>query len=235
MKYILLIIILLTACGDLREPVVEAPVEQPVNPMVQALINIRQDLMSNHLEPDMTDEEIVIALRTLIHNAVTLGAPSKVYDFTIPWERYTGSIRGDEPQSCGGQSYLYELCLAAMGIPARHVGLYNSTDAGYWSHATTEVYLNGEWFISDSTFNTGFISNTGDYLSWQEIRDGKEYGLTNTSLLWIWKIWEKAEITNHIIIYPYFTDIELVPKGWNGIVNGKNVIPTGPDMYSIIN
>jgi hypothetical protein len=234
MKYILLTLLLLTACGeDFVDPV---PVLMShLNP-VNDFELIRTDLLNNHLEGAESEEEIAIRLRGLIHNSVTVAKTDEVFDYTRFYERYINSIYGDEPHLCSGQAYLYMLTLKAMRIPSRYVGLFNATGADYWSHATTEVFLNDKWQISDATFNTVVITNTGDYLTWRDLHEGKEYALTNDSLLWVWEIWEKAGITNHLVIYPSFMNnlFQLVPDDWDGIVNGEPVIPEHADMYLLL-
>lgn len=229
---IITLLIAVVACGDEAIRFIKITRYSKTVETNNDLRHIRDDLLNHHLVDADTNEKIVIQVRNLIHNSITFGGYN-AHDWEDYWGRYIGAINGEEQHRCGGQSYLYMLALKAMGIQSRYVGIFNSINAGYESHATVEVFIDGNWWVSDPTFNTSVLSEAGDYLGWKDIRSSKSYNLTNEDHKTWWDNCMEKGYTNYMIIFS--TDakqVEIVPSSWDGILsNGVNLMPTKGNMY----
>lgn len=239
-KYILLLVVLLAACGDERALIEAFPEIQQDTKRFEDLAYIKDDL-SNHIGIYNGTLDLVSKIINAVHKNTTVRANPPEYDWYDFRGRYDGAFYNGEPHLCGGLAFLGSVALRAYDIPSRYVGLYNSVYPGYWSHATLEAYVPEHgWIIADPTFGSLAINNsTGMYMSWQDVREGEPVRLSDESHRSTWDIWAEAEITNYIIRYPATAEgieypTELIPEWWDGVVNGVNILPTGYDMYSII-
>lgn len=248
MKHLLIILFIafmLCECGDdlaLDDLVIVKPVQQVPDDSkrFEDLAYIKQDL-SNHIGIYNGPLDLVTKIINAVHENTVVRASPPEYDWFDFRGRYDGAFYHKEPHLCGGLAYLAMLCLRAYDIPSRYVGLYTSTEAGYWSHATLEVYLpEYGWIIAEPTFGSLVINNsTDEYMSWHDVRNGEPVRLSDESHRAGWDIWAGAGITNYMIIFPAIVEntiypLQLIPGWWDGRVIGIYLPPTGPTMYTII-
>lgn len=90
-------------------------------------------------------------------------------------------------QLCGGMSTAYAWALNTIGIPARTVQLaaddYLQGEEEGATHVTVEAYIDGEWRVSDPTFNAEFqCGDQEDLLDIKEMRECVAKGGTLTSV-----------------------------------------------------
>lgn len=137
------------------------------------------ELRAHALNGVRHDEErmrLVMEIRERIHRSVPVGSPPSGFDFDLPAAAWRGSVvSGDAAHICGGLSVLYLSALAAAGIPARYVGLFENSDGTGNNHATVEAYVGGRWIASDPTYNTMYRIGEA-WAGYAELRDAYETG-----------------------------------------------------------
>lgn len=132
----------------------------------------------NGARPDEERMRLLVEIRERIHRSVPLGKPGVVFDFDLPSSAWRASVvSGDIPHLCGGMSLLYLSALAATGIPARYVGLFERADGSGRNHASVEAYVGGRWIASDPRFNTMYRVG-GNWAGYADIRAALEAGIS---------------------------------------------------------
>lgn len=137
-----------------------------------------------------TPYQTALLLREAIYKNVPTGAPPKdadyPYQYGKPLRSYLQAFYQGYGTLCGGYSQLYVFALEARGIDARRVGMWAEIDetklpsesAVLDGHVSVEVKLDGRWIAMDPTFNVVFKDETGKLLSWTQVRDRYQSGLT---------------------------------------------------------
>ncbi len=102
--------------------------------------------------------------------------------WTMNQARKVGDLGGGDPAellaaaeagaglSCRGMARLYSAALAAVGVESRLVVLCRNILDGLDSHITVEVRWDDRWVLLDPTFHAAFTSDSGEYLSAQEVK-----------------------------------------------------------------
>lgn len=174
-------------------------------------------------------------LRDYIYRNVRLESSSDYidyYNFASTFK--TATIQQEFGLLCGGLSLLYMAALESLDIPSRFVGILSSTEVPYDSHATVEIFIDGQWIASDPTFNIMYMKN-GRYLSYKDVyeslKSGKEFSISSNG----YEIQSDRSIQNYYItqeelfqfvyIHPGFTNedrtpnqVSHLPEWWDGHV-----------------
>jgi hypothetical protein len=117
---------------------------------------------------------LAIALRDWVNHRFRLGE-----GVTAPWvtkDAYTRFLAAivyrTQSILCQGVQVVFADVLNAFGLAARYVDLF-APDGN--NHATTEVAIGGRWLAMDATFDVSFVSPTGRYLNYAQLRLGIPY------------------------------------------------------------
>ena len=112
---------------------------------------------------------LAIALRDFVNHRYWLGAgPINPWSGEDPYSRFLAAlVYRTQPILCQGVQIVFADVLKAFHIPARYVSLY-APDGN--NHATTEAWIGGHWIAMDATFDVSFVSLSGRYLSYAQLR-----------------------------------------------------------------
>lgn len=213
---------------------------------VTELANVEKMLLA--VAPGLADVPPLrraLILRELVYRRVPLRRTATGFNFRdLDSAVYLAVFDDDYGHICRGLVNTYLTILRAFDIPARNIGIYNNaTDAPnpVTSHASVEVFINGEWVAMDPTFNFSVHDSAGRRIGWQEARraiqagkpirfDDDGYGtLPKRSLM----EYAKGNIANFTSTMNYLTfgpalvagkriAAQKLPPQWDGVVRYRN-------------
>jgi hypothetical protein len=158
---------------------------------VEGLRRVKASLLKrdSDLAP-LSGRSLVLALRNIAYHQIKVG--SRGGNLRQPWDAYNEAVvlRTAE-HSCQGINIVYRVMLTAFGIRSREVDFYgdNEVDPGeiLYSHATTDVMLDGQWEASDATFDLSVRDSAGNRISWVRafdlMREGNKISFSHDGLV----------------------------------------------------
>jgi hypothetical protein len=134
------------------------------------LIRVREDLLARHLQlRALTGRELAVALRDIAHREIEVGTAGGGLEDA--WQAYDESVRKKSAShACQGINTVFRIMLAAFGFETRGIALFAAVEQKpgevVFSHATTDVRIDGTWEAIDATYNFSLRDAGGRRMNW---------------------------------------------------------------------
>jgi len=192
-----------------------------------------------------------VRVRNLIQHRNRIGIYTAPWgDLNQPLLNLEKTLAGEWRHSCAGMSFTFQTVMFAFGIKTRYVGLADGVYA-VRTHAVAEIEIDGKWIAVDTTYNNTYVDQSGNYLSFREMREMRDRGETfvvemnGQAPVDIWNPVESDvgmnTYLNLLAEFPAFDQPQVesyLPATWNGWVE---VPGQGPcrmflvDFYEYLN
>jgi len=176
--------------------------------------------------------ELTAKLRDHIHRNIRLESSTEYidyYNFASTFKIAT--IQKDVGLLCGGLSLLFMAALESLGIPSRFVGILSSTEVPYDSHATVEIYIDGQWIASDPTFNVMYERN-GSFLSYSDVYEslkrGQQFLITTNG----YEVAANRGIENYYITHEDLFQYMYIHPRSTQVATTANLVRHKPDWWN---